>query len=647
VLVKENGMSVQAGIWNFDGRPIDRERLAEISESLKHQGPDGEACHVDGPIALLYRPFHTTAESRREKQPYFSQRGFILTWDGRLDNRDALIADLRSDLEANPTDLAIIAAAFDRWETDCFRRFVGDWAAFIWKPEQRELLFATDYMGIRHIFYHLENDRIRWSTDLSSLVLLSNDKFHIDDNYIAGYLAHNPDAHLTPYLEIREVPPGQFVRVRLGRASIERFWRFSPKSRVRYKTDAEYEEHFRHVFRQSVQRRLRSDSPILAELSGGLDSSSIVCMADDILAREAAETPRLDTISYYDKTEPSGDDCIHFPKIEQKRGRVGIHIDGSKLGGSPASPVCTDFCPLPGSFGFGQKLDTERADAVHSGGYRVILSGIGGDEFMGGVPDPRAQLADLLVQFEFIRLTRQLLAWSLVKRQPWLQLLWQSTAHVLPSSLAQYFAKEAKIEPWIRKDFAKRTQLAIRQSDVFEHCGLWLPTRRAYIAGVLVMANNMAKRTAPTQALEEARYPFLDQTLVEFLLSIPADQLLRPGERRSLMRRSLVGIVPQEILSRRTKQAGARTPTLILEKYWDDLQSIYETSISSRLGYIHEAQLLKTICNARAGKIVSLARVLWTISLEYWLRDLAARGLLDRPYTSSSRSRRRQVPMSA
>lgn len=322
-------MSAQAGAWNFDGRPVELNQIEEVSEFLKQQGPDDESRYVDGPVALLYRPLHTTAESRREKQPYFSQRGFILTWDGRLDNRPALIADLRSDLEANPTDVAIVAAAFDRWETDCFRRLVGDWAVSIWKPQQRELLLGADYMAIRHIFYYLKKDRISWSTDLSSLVLPANDKFHIDDDYIAGYLAHNPDAHLTPYCEIREVSAGQFVRVRDGRAVTERFWHFSPTSRIRYKTDAEYEEHFRHLFRQSVKRRLRSDSPVLAELSGGLDSSSIVCMADDILENEGAETPRLDTLSYYDKTEPSGDDWTYFQKVEAKRGRAGIHIDGS------------------------------------------------------------------------------------------------------------------------------------------------------------------------------------------------------------------------------------------------------------------------------------------------------------------------------
>ena len=242
-------------------------------------------------------------------------------------------------------------------------------------------------------------------------------------------------------------------------ALIERFWRFSPTSRIRYKTDAEYEEHFRHVFRQSVQRRLRSDSPVLAELSGGLDSSSIVCMADDILANEGAETPRLDTLSYYDKTEPSGDDWTYFQKVEAKRGRAGFHIDGSRLGTSPDSLACTDFCPLPGPLGFGRTVDTERADAVRGGRYRAVLSGIGGDEFTGGVPDPRTQLADLIVQLKLVSLAKQLMAWSLVKRRPWIQLLRQSAIHVVPASLRQYFAKEAKIEPWIRKDFAKRTRL--------------------------------------------------------------------------------------------------------------------------------------------------------------------------------------------
>jgi asparagine synthase (glutamine-hydrolysing) len=621
-------MSMQAGIWNFDGMPVDCKLLADISDSLKHQGPDGESCHVDGSVALLYRPFHTTAESRREKQPYFSHGGFTLTWDGRLDNRDELIPELRSDLEAKPTDVAIIAAAFDRWGTDCFRRIVGDWAVSIWKPAQRELIFAIDYMAIRHIFYYLKKDRVWWATDLAPLVLLSGDKFHIDDDYIAGYFAHDPDGHLTLYREIREVPPGQFVRIGNKEASAERHWRFSPKSRIRYKTDAEYEEHFRHVFRQSVRRRLRSDSPTLAELSGGLDSSSIVCMADDIFATKGSQTPRLDTLSLYDKSEPNGDDWIYFPKIEEKRGRAGHHIDASKLGSSPASLESTEFNPLPGYLGSGRELEAERADVVRTGGYRAVLSGIGGDEFLGGIPNPSAQLGDLIVQFKFIKLAKQLMAWSLVKRRPWIQLLGQASADLLPASLGQYFVKQARVEPWIERNFAKRTRLAIRLLDVDEHFGLWLPTRRSYIGGVVLMANKLAKWRASALALEESRYPYLDQNLIEFVLSIPASQLLRPGERRSLMRRSLAGIVPQEVLARKTKQFGARTPIVAMEKNLDQLQTLFDSALSSRLGYVDQSRFMEKLRAAKNGKEIHIVHMIRTISLEFSLHDLVSRRLI-------------------
>ena len=86
---------------------------------------------------------------------------------------------------------------------------------------------------------------------------------------------------------------------------------------------------------------------------------------------------------------------------------------------------------------------------------------------------------------------------------------------------------------------------------------------------------------------------------------------------------------------------------LILEKCWDELQGIYQTPLSSRLGFIREAQLLKAICDTRAGKSVPIVRVLWTISLEYWLRDLAARGLLAPPAASALPFEHRDLPISA
>jgi asparagine synthase (glutamine-hydrolysing) len=622
-------MSAQAGIWNFDGKPIDPVLLDDFSASLKQQGPDDEFCYINRSIALLYRPFYTTALSRTEKQPYHSPGGLIITWDGRLDNRDELLPLLRNDLTSDHSDIAIVAAAFEHWGTGCFQHLVGDWAVSVWNPSEQELFFASDFMAIRHIFYYLKKDRLWWSTALNPLVLHSGDKFDIDDDYISGYFANDPDAHLTPYRGIYQVPPGQFVRVREGRIAVQRFWLFSAKSRIRYKTDAEFEDHFRHIFRQSVRRRLCSDSRVLADLSGGLDSSTIVCMGDEILSREGAETPGLDTISHVDRSEPRGDDWTYLQKIETKRGRAGHHVDIRNSATTPVSLVNPEFSPIPGYLGFLRNASAQRAEIIRNGNYRVTLSGTGGDDFMGGVPDPCAQLADLIMQFSLIKLAKELMAWSIIQRKPWIHILMRSSLELVPRALRQFFIEEAKIAPWIDKGFAKRTRLAVRQFDVEEHFSLLLPSRRSYIAGVLLMSRKMSKGHAPDLLKGEPRYPYLDQNLIEFILSIPASQLLRPGERRSLMRRSLVSVVPSDILARRTKQLFTRGPSVTLDTNWTALESTVESPCSATLGYINRERFLEALKSARNGASVPIVTLLKTISLEFWLRDLFSRNLLD------------------
>src|SRR5438067_3344828 len=177
-------MSMQAGIWNFDGQPADPKLLTKFGEAVKGRDSHGESSYTNGSLAMLFRPFHTTSEARKERQPYLTRHGLVLTWDGRLDNREELIGDLQDAVDVESTDVEIVAAAFELWQTESFRRIVGDWAISIWNPQQRELIFAIDYMAIRHIFYFLRKERIWWSTDLTSLVLLAGDTLQIDRDYI-------------------------------------------------------------------------------------------------------------------------------------------------------------------------------------------------------------------------------------------------------------------------------------------------------------------------------------------------------------------------------------------------------------------------------------------------------------------------------
>jgi asparagine synthase (glutamine-hydrolysing) len=146
----------------------------------------------------------------------------------------------------------------------------------------------------------------------------------------------------------------------------------------------------------------------------------------------------------------------------------------------------------------------------------------------------------------------------------------------------------------------------------------------------------MAKWTPSVVTIEETRYPYLDQDLIEFILSIPASQILRPGERRSLMRRSLAGIVPREILSRRTKQFGARTPLVALANNFEQLLLAFDSPICTSLGYINQGAFLDTLHAATNGTKVHTVRLLKAISLEFWLRSLISRGLIDPVVASPS-----------
>jgi len=150
-------MSAQFGKWNFDGRPVLPEYLEKVGATLAPYGPDSSGSYSKPGLTMLYRGFHTTKESHLEKQPYISPSGAALSWDGRLDNRRDLIAKLYRSVSPNPTDVEIVAAAYEKWGEGCLANLVIDWALSIWCPADRSLLVAKDPIGAKDLYYSLDN----------------------------------------------------------------------------------------------------------------------------------------------------------------------------------------------------------------------------------------------------------------------------------------------------------------------------------------------------------------------------------------------------------------------------------------------------------------------------------------------------------
>ena len=621
-------MSAQFGRWDFGGQQPPQEYIQKVSAILARCGPDSSSFYSKDGLRIQYHAFHTTKQSRSEIQPHISSFGAVITWDGRLDNRADLISELSDTLTPDSTDVAIVAAAYGKWGTDCFGRFIGDWALSLWNPNDRSLLLAKDVIGPRHLYYSVENNQITWSTLLDPLVLLGGRSFAICEEYAAGWLAHFPAPHLTPYVGIHAVPPSSFVLLRLGKHIVSKYWDFDPGKKIRYRSDAEYEEHFRSVFAKAVQRRLRSDTPILAELSGGRDSCSIVCMADAIIGNAAAETPRLDTVSYYDDSEPNGNEWPYFTKVEGKRGRTGLHINISPKQKTDSEASCEfDSHVSLVTPSYSRRLP-ELGNWLISHGNRVVLSGTGGDEVMGGVPIPTPELQDLIARARLGTLAHQLKAWALQKRQPWFHLFFEAARGFLPPALVGVpeYVRPAR---WLQSKFVKCHWAALTgYPSRVKLLGSW-PSFQDDMRSLNCLRRQLACKATPSDPIYEMRYPYLDRDLLEFMCAIPREQSVRPTQRRSLMRRALVGFVPEEILNRKGKCLGVRAPLVQIRNDWPNLMCMTQQMLSSSLGVVDSERFLAALQKGKRGEVVPIVGILRLTLFEGWLRHIRALGIVD------------------
>jgi len=625
-------MSVQFGTWNFEGEPPAPDYVEKVSATLAPYGPDSNESYSKGGVRILYRAFHTTKESRCEKQPCISPSGAVITWDGRLDNRADLISELRGSLTVNSTDVAILAAAYEKWDANCLGKLIGDWALSIWNPGKCSLILAKDPIGTKHLYYSFDHKQLTWSTILDPLVLFAGKTFEICQEYIAGWFAIMfPAAHLTPYVGIQAVPPSSSVLLRPGKCIVSKYWDFDPSKRIRYRADAEYEERFRSALATAVQRRLRSDHPVLAELSGGMDSSSIVCMADVVIAQGRAQCPRLDTITWYDESQPNWGELPHFTKVEEKRGRTGHHINAAafKEDHSPI-PFGTEFAsdrlaatPIPNSRR--SQFFRQNAAYIKSQGYRSILSGIGGEVTGDGVPTPTPEFQNLLARARFVTLARQLKAWAAKMRKKRLPLLWYAVRGFALQDIPEYVNPAA---PWFHPDFTHRNRAAFRgYSSRIKLLGP-LPSFQDHIDKLSTTQRFVASCGLNSELLCDIRYPYYDRDLLEFMYAIPREQTVRVGQRRSLMKRALVGIVPDEILNRKKREAAPQESPKGSPKELPHLPETGQHIVSGAIGIVDLDRFAEALQKLRRNEDVPIGSLNRTLTLESWLRHLTLQGVL-------------------
>lgn len=611
-------MSILFGVRQRAAKQAQLGEMEQLAKATAQYAVDGTEMKADGVLGMAVQPYYTHRRSRLGSMMAEDGQGNIVSLDGRLDNVEALCEELHIDSEGT-SDAEIVLRIFLAYAEESFSRFVGDWAIVLWHEPTQTLYLARDHAGTRTLHYELTEDGVLWGTYLETFFVMKPQRT-LNVSYAAAFLTAQLTHLSTPYEGIHVVPPAHFVAIdRSGGTRTTPHWNWMRGDFLRYKSDREYEEHFLMLFRQAVERRTEHDDlPILAELSGGMDSSSIVCMSDKIRRDKGVSSEQLvDTVSYYDSDDPHWNEMLFVACIEEQRGKMGIH--------SPLPLLTTDFTiaklsPLlpettEAVLEAYKRLDQE----IVSTGYRALLTGFGGDELLGGVTTGVPELADCLYRGSMVSFLKRGVAWCLPGRTPLVQIV-RETVRFLADIYVNRSTSDIVLPPGGTKRLYELSHLY--QKDFVFTCprGAIAPSRLMNARAWWNILETLPHREPKLQTCREYRFPLLDRDLVEFLFRVPRERMLRPGRRRAMMRSAMRGIVPEDVIERRRKGYRQASVLKILSAEYEKVESVLRDSYAVSAGLIQRNDLLAAVGSLRQQETKLLTSVFRTLVLELWIR---------------------------
>ena len=614
-------MKLQIGLLHLDGRNVsfeDRQRVAaEVDASVGEVGDQ----LVDGPLFIAYRGDRITHEEDCEIQPVRSGSR-ILTFDGRLDNREHIAYRLGVSLSDRISDAGLVMSGYSQFGCEIFKDLVGEFALVLASVETRSLYFVRSECGARTLFYSIVDNTLFWASDFAALVRASGVDLAVNDDYVIQYLLCQAPISETPLKNVSPAPPNFIVHFQNGllKSSTE-IWDPTSVPAIRFKTDSEYEHQFRRLVKAAVSARLRAKRCVCAELSGGLDSSTVVLMADRIL-RETGENPEyLQTLSFVYEQSKTCDESAFIEAVEQKRGIRSHHIREEE------QRICTglddsSFTGLPNPLHGVPGRYFSIAERMRAHGARVLLTGLGGDHLFWSDLDGCGIVADELFKCKLLAAHRESRNWSRSANTPYYELLF---GRAVPFALRSLLGREAHfkepgIPSWLR---------AGRYFTPPSHFGRsrnWriLPSRRSQVFAVEHFFRCTASGLFAEYNELYVSHPYSYRPLVQFCLGIPIRQFLRDGQTRSLLRRAFRDLLPPKVARRVSKGLVDETIVRTVKSAWPDLSARLSSWKVCQREYVDHARLSNSLRQAKLGILTDAGPLHRLFSLERWLRSLEA-----------------------
>ncbi len=548
-------MSALCGIVYLDGRPAAAGDLEAPMAVMAHHTVDGVGVWAAGPAALGHQMLWVTPESQHEQLPYHdSEAGLTITADVRLDNREELFAALRVPYadRKEMSDSRLILLAYLKWGEETPIHLLGDFAFAIWDARSRRLFCARDILGAMPFFYHQAAGRFAFASEIRAMLALDDVPPVLDMSTLAGYLDRRPAVHLTRsfYRDVPKLPPAHALTVDSDGLHQSPYWYPEDARDVRYRSDEGYVEELQALLQEAVACRLRSDYPIGAHISGGLDSSTVAVLA----ARELRSRQRR-LVGGYSWSPPlreaeeylPGDERVRVEAVSKQEGIPIQYADLTPKDG--VEPLLRDISTQPTETLTRELVVVRSAEQA---GIRVLLSGWGGDELISF--NARGYYADMFWRGHWRTLRREL---EIGNRSLWRTL----TRHVILPGVPEAIVRV------LRPKRVDGSQLSPEALSPYVAPAILRQLRVAGVGAVSCPLGHSSIRETQLALLRQGhltwrleswayegarhrlvyRYPLLDRRIIEFALGLPPMMYLRNGQRRYLFRRASLGMLPAAI----------------------------------------------------------------------------------------------------
>jgi asparagine synthase (glutamine-hydrolysing) len=607
-----------AGILSIQFPPS-REQVKRMTDALSHRGPDAEGFYVEGPLAFGHRRLSIIDLSDAANQPFIDNSGrYIIVFNGEIYNYAEIKPLLPGYSFRTHGDTEVILAAFIKWGVGCLKYLRGMFTIAIWDKEERSLFIARDRLGVKPLYYWQDDEQFVFASEMRAVLTIKKGQRELDKTAIAEYFRYQSIGFpFSPVKGIKQMEAGTWMRIQNNIIRTETYWDpVSDRADFNFTEKSQVEKKVRELMLQSVKRRLVSDVPVGAFLSGGIDSSAVVG-----LMKEAGDSsPKTFTISF----EEQEYDESRYAEIVAKK----FNTEHTLIKLKPEVMLeelthALDAMDVPTGDGINTYVVSK---AIHEQGIRVALSGVGGDELFAGYP----------IFLNYIRL----------QQKDW---IWK-TPKALRTFAGTLMGKGEK------KD--RMRQMITLDSPAIENS---YPVFRQLLSpgamGTLTSLNGAGKNTLASQLVRKApglaglpffsqvtaaeylgytqqtllkdtdqmsmahsleiREPFFDQDLVEFVMSVP-DHFKVPVYPKSLLVESLKPMLPDEIVHR--KKQGFVFPW----KEWlkKDLKTFCETHIHriAERDFIHGDALKNTWKKFLGGDPDIRWQEMWLfVVLDYWM----------------------------